>query len=325
MSTSSSKKKKKPAPNKASGFLKTLKLYFSSLTARGAKYLYLNVADDPNTMVVSNGDYELLTAYVPVTLSIHVITFKNTEFFEEFLQFMNIPKGCPYIVRIPVVLAALKNNSKEEVHALKAEDGKLHLALRDQIVEDDLDDYDDELEDDEDDESPASEFDIFADKSKYVVKTFDDAKVCGKPIDNFHARVILEETVAKMLEYRNTFGKTDCPCACKPVDRESITYFTSNYFRMEIPLSEFVTENGERYYPEDMYDFHVILIDGLDVPSIKEFMKRKDGELTLLLWSKSGGAIQHMATYEDEDVSICSMRPFLEVIPLKRKIINTPE
>jgi hypothetical protein len=309
-------KKKSPKP---ADFVKTLKVYFSSLTARGAQYLYLNVAEDPNTMVISNGDYELLTSYVPVTLSIHAVRFKDSEFYQKFLDFLGLSTSDPYVIRMPQFLKALRENDFTDLKVSYDTSRKMRLVLKDTIVL-----ADKESDDDDDDEEEEEVVDLeenpFADTSKIEVITFDSLDVCGQPMNDHHALVILENTVDRIVKLGENFGDTEIPHVTKILERDEVNYFTSNYFRVHINLTEFKDGVGNPYYSEEIAkDLYVVLVDGMDVPSMKEFAKRRSGQICLHLWVKDGGTIQHMASYHDEELSIFSMRPFTEVLPIRTK------
>lgn len=314
--TKTSSTKKKPL-----GFLKTLKLYFSSLTARGAKYLFLNVGNLENSIVITNGDYEMLTAYVPVSLTVHVVTFKDPEFYEELMKFLRFETKKPFVIRMNLFLKALKDADIDNMTVIYDDDGHMKITAADQLIsDDDILDDDSDMDDEEDDEYDPEE-NPFVDTSKWVTTTFDSLDICGQPVENFHALSVLESTIVNMLGYEVSVPKADRPYTEITIPRD-FSYFNSNYFRIYIPLTEFRMPDGEPFYSEDMWDFHIILIDGFDVPSMREFVKKRDTDVSLLLWANSGGTIQHMAKYDDAEISIRSMRPFAESLPIRKSQIR---
>lgn len=300
-------------------FLKTLKLYFSSLTARGAKYLFLNVAGLKNSFVITNGDYELLTSYVPVTLSIHIIEFKNSLFYEQFLRFLNLETTQPYVIRMNMFLKVINKGNIEDMSTIYDEKHYLKITTNDSVIEDDDDpDSEDYYTDDIDDDDTTEDC-PWVDTSKWVTVTFDSAAICGQPVENVHALTVLENTIDKILTYPNIKKTEERPYAVIEVTAP-VEYHTANYFRQKVSLQEFKTKEGLEYYPEKMHDLYVLLMDGFDVPSMKEFLKKtKKQVIELLLWANVGGTIQHMALYEDDEISIKSMRPFSEILPIRHR------
>lgn len=305
-------------------FVDTLKSYFSSLSARGAKYLFLNVANLKNTFVISNGDYEMLTAYIPVMLSFHVIQFKDTNFFTKFLEFLNLRTDKPYVIRMSQILKAIKHNKFDDLTVIYDDYNKMRLALTDSVIVVDEntaytdEDLDDEIGgDDEDEDNP------FVDNSKYETITFQSVDVCGQPIDNLYALTILEDTVLEMVKKEEQIHEQALHHSYIPVSVE-VNYFHGNCFRLKVELQQLLFPNDTPEHVRVLDNLYAVLFDGLDVPSIKEFIKKRKTttDLQLLLWCNNGKTIQHMAMYDDENISILSMRPFHQVVIPKTSTIS---
>ena len=315
---------------KSADFIASLRLYFSSLTARGAKYLYINIGDLKNTFIISNGDYSLLTSYCPVMLSIHVLEFKNTDFYDKFIDFLQLPTDKPYLIRTSQFLKALKSKKIEELCVVYDNTNKMKIVDKNSgIVFDDDDTYSSELNDthDEDDEyfgynfsSGFDEENPFKDSDIWVEETFETANICGQIVDNQFAIGILEDIVLDMKNNMTNLKEKDIPLVTIPITNP-VDYFTGNYFRLNLNFADFQYKDGTHFYTDEMLDLFLVLVDGLDLPSVKEFLKKKkDSEVLLYDWGKDGGTVQHMAKYEDDEILVYSMRPFMEFIPIKTKI-----
>lgn len=302
-------------------FVKQMKLYFSSLSARGAKYLFLNIPGFENKFILSNGDYEMITAYAPVILSFHIITFKDASFYTQFLQFMNFTLDCPYVIRISQILKALKDNKFEELDVVYDDHSKMKIILIDKVIESD-ENSEDESESGESEESeegsPASseteDEDLpFKDTSKYVVVTFASADVCGQPIDNLYAMSIMEDCLREIYQVPESVKSASVPHYFYDLDIE-IPYFHGNYFRFKLNLPELFKSltKEDLDFPANV---HMVIIDGMDVPSVKEFVKKQpEAKTRFLVWSTNEKTIRHLALYEDPVIDILSVRPFHQMV-----------
>lgn len=305
-------------------FLKELRTYFSSLSARGAKYLFLNIGTIPNSFVITNGDYEMLTGYVPILLSIHLVEFKDSEFYKTFLEFFNFNSSKPYILRIAQVMKAFKDNGAHELDVVYDQMGNMKIIVNSRVLTGD----DPSTESSDSDEDSTQEIvdleeNPFHDNSKFETITFKSVDICGQIVDNYHALAVLEDVVIDMYRKKEYLIEDKYPHYELPVPTD-IETFNSNYYRMKLDHTAFRDENGNSVLSGEYRDTFTILMDGLDVPSIKEFIKKRDNkELNLLLWCNKGGSIQHMATYNDSTISVKSSRPFSEIFPISKQGKNT--
>ncbi len=293
-------------------FVKELKIYFSSLSARGAKYLFLNVAGIPRSFVITNGDYELLTGYVPVLLGIHLVTFKESNFYESFLDFLNFKIDKPYIIRISQLTKAFKDNGAHELDVIYDQYQNMQVIVNSRILTGDDKDVEDVIDDSQTEEVVDLEENPFVDNSKFETITFKSADICGQLVDNYHALGVLEDVVIDMNDKKAFLEQENVPhYETSITPDEEIVH--SNYYRISIELDKLSISSAHT-------DVYTILIDGLDVPSLKEFVrKREQQNVTMLIWRPTSGSIQHMATYDDSQISVKSTRPFLAIFPLTKE------
>ena len=167
-------------------FEKEIKLYLSSLSARGSKYMYFNVGEKENTIVLSNGNYDLLVAYVPVTLTFHLVTFKN-DFYTRLLNILNIPKDTPYIVRVDLLLKAIRQSTIEEIHCEYDSYSNMRVYSGTILLEEKI-----ENESFNDNSNEDSEESIEED----TITTFDKADICGMVIHDLPVLVKLQEDIS---------------------------------------------------------------------------------------------------------------------------------
>ena len=71
-----------------------VRLYISSLSARNAKYLYLNILEDKYSFILSNADYAMLSSFIPHILALHLVQLKPSEY-QWFDHFKSILKMMP--------------------------------------------------------------------------------------------------------------------------------------------------------------------------------------------------------------------------------------
>lgn len=289
-------------------FSKGLKLYFSSLSGRGAKYAYFNISGHTNSIVLSNGDYELLLAYRAVTLGVHVITFHNSEFLEKLKQVCNIP-NCPYVIKTQSLLALTKIKDPSLIgieydseNNLKISTNGTTIVVQDEVVE--SIDNDDESTPDTEEESEESEV---VDTSTI---TFTGNDISGTVLSNAHALYMLEDIVNEIYKKYNNIITQQYPVYSYKLT-EKIEPYMSNYIKIKIPISTLDPSK------EQCDDIHALLIDGLDLPVQREFLK--NNQLDIFIWMNPGGHLQVMSHYEDSTLSIFSHRPFMCLYTFKPK------
>ena len=327
---------KKPRKNKKSQFEIELKRYLSSLSARGDKFIYCNIPAFPGLIIITNADFSLITKYEPVTLSMHLIyTKENTtyNFYDDFMEFFHIKDSpLPYIFRSESIMRALRNNRIEETQAVIDTEGNIKIMIGDEIVSQELVEFSNEESDEfseetvvDKEENPFEE-DEKADealKDKIIFTT----DIAGKVIDDNLILIKLENIVSSILDRKDLFEGTDVSSKILAYKQYAFNEMpdgplVSNWFKTyPIKAEDFITKDGQPAFKEKFIDCHFLYIDGLDGPSIKEFISKtpnSENFAKLFVWTVNGLTLKSIVRYEDENVVITSCRPFVELVPLRK-------
>lgn len=301
-------------------FDKQLKLILSSLSRRLNKYIYFNFTELESSIVVTNADYELLTTYAPVSLSIHLITFKDKENYNKIKSFFRIP-DVPYVVRAEIIGKALVHNTTEELKVIVDTNDNMKIVLKEneEVTFTATSDEDDEFDSDQNDSVRSSfsseENDELEDEEEYKIpETFSGKDICGTTITNTYAWKLLEESVFQLNDYSEEYFTKNKKFIINNIKPDEIDWYTSNLFRPVIIPQEILYKKVD-----EISNCYLVCIDGQDVVSVKEFMKKVKGTCNQYIWSNNGETIRCMAIYEDDIMVVKSTRPFYEIIPLTKK------
>lgn len=93
-----------------------IKTIFSSLTARRCRFVYINILDDPNILIFTNGDRVEFGKFRSIELGIHVVILKDKylEYFNKFKSSIGISNlDKPYML-IPSDYLSLSNKAKKD-------------------------------------------------------------------------------------------------------------------------------------------------------------------------------------------------------------------
>ena len=327
---------KKPRKNKKSQFEIELKRYLSSLSARGNKFVYCNIPAFPGLLVITNADFSLITKYEPVTLSMHLIHTKEDasyDFYNDFVEFFHIKNtSSPYIFRSESIMCALRNNHIEETRAITDTEGNIKIMIGDEIINQELTEFTDEDKDDfpeetiiDKEENPFDEDEKSDEALKdKIIFTTD---IAGKIIDDNLILMKLENIVSLTLDRKNIFEDIDIYSKILAYKQYSFNEMPegpliSNWFKTyPIKADDFITKDGQPAFKEKFIDCHFLYIDGLDGPSIKEFINKtpnSENFAKLFVWTDNGLTLKSIIRYEDENVVITSCRPFVELVPLRK-------
>lgn len=327
---------KKPRKNKKSQFEIELKRYLSSLSARGNKFVYCNIPAFPGLLVITNADFSLITKYEPVTLSMHLIHTKEDasyDFYNDFVEFFHIKNtSSPYIFRSESIMRALRNNRIEETRAITDTEGNIKIMIGDEIINQELTEFTDEDKDDfpeetiiDKEENPFDEDEKSDEALKdKIIFTTD---IAGKIIDDNLILMKLENIVSLTLDRKNIFEDIDIYSKILAYKQYSFNEMPegpliSNWFKTyPIKADDFITKDGQPAFKEKFIDCHFLYIDGLDGPSIKEFINKtpnSENFAKLFVWTDNGLTLKSIIRYEDENVVITSCRPFVELVPLRK-------
>lgn len=93
-----------------------IKSIFSSLTARRCRFVYINILDNPNILIFTNGDRAEFGKFRSIELGIHVVVLKDmySEYFDKFKSTLGISSlSKPYML-IPSDYLSLSNKAKKD-------------------------------------------------------------------------------------------------------------------------------------------------------------------------------------------------------------------
>lgn len=329
--------KKKLSKNKKSQFEIELKRYLSSLSARGDKFIYCNIPAFPGLLVITNADFSLITKYEPVALSMHLIYTKEDaayDFYTDFLEFFNIKNSSsPYIFRCESIMRALRNNHIEEMQVITDIEGNIKIMIGDQIIKQELVEFTDEDQDEFSEESTLTdkEENPFEEDEKSDESLKDrivfTADIAGKVIDDSLILMKFENIVSSILEKKDLFETKDTNSKIIAYKQYAFNEMPegpliSNWFKTyPIRSNDFITKEGQLAFKEQFVNCHFLYIDGLDGPSIKEFINKtpnSENYAKLFVWTDNGLTLKSIIQYEDENVVITSCRPFIELVPIRK-------
>ena len=300
-------------------FLKYLKLYLSSFSRRNAKYLYLNlIPDKPKTVVFSNGDYELLTTYTPNNLFFHIAEFKDSTFSNMFFSFLSLDSDKPYIVNIQGLLKLTKIKNLENFSIIYDDHKNMKLLINNTLTTLELnstinptDESSEEESSDEDtitrETADLSELMFVDDAPVLKFVTFLKEDIIGQEVNNFYALAIIDKLLSDFFE---SINNDDITTTINLIDRQLDTFYS--HF-IKISLTDVLNLNK---------NLSAIIIDGVDIPSAKECIKKIKDEpvsVNMLLKVSQNEIVTHMVKYEDENVVMYCYRPYTYVTIIKTK------
>lgn len=319
--------KKKSVP--ITDFQKQCRSYFSSLSARGCKYVYLNIPGHENELVVTNADPDLFITYTSLAMiSIHCIQ-PHDDFLVMFRDLFNLNQisNHSYIIKTEFITKAFKDFRIESVLAqidpitknLYILGGGKQLTIS--IERDD---------DDDDYSSEPSQSTMTIDELDKVMQ--DDGWDCEIKRSLFTATniagtllkdpfVINELAVVldqMAIDYKNCTEMPEGHYAQK-FDQTLLTKqekFHSNWYRsQEFSGDQFGLPEERKYQNQKL-----LLVDGLDLPSVREFIQKKYvkeqfvGDFSLYIYKSNGDTVKCLACYHAPEVSITSTRPYMETV-----------
>ena len=299
-------------------FQEQIKLLLGYTSNRLNKYIYFNFKGLDNTLVVTNGNYELIASCSPVTLSIHVLQFKNIDLFNKIKEFFKVPNNIPYVVRTELLLKALVQSAIDQLsvkqdinHTSKLceKDNEEAIFTIEENSTDTEEDNEEEITTDEENDDISLEDEL----EEILLDSFPNKDIFGAVVNDVYAWTILEHEVLKVINEYTTefFTKDNTICNIDEINLDTITWYNGNHYR---PI-----RIDSKFFNGNIQDVYLVCLDGQDTISIKGFLKKVDGICKLYTWIKNNKTVKCMAVYEDNSVIIKSIRPFYEIIPLRKK------
>lgn len=293
-----------------------LKILFGFTSGRLNKYLYFNVPGVENSIVATNGNYDLITACSPVTLSLHLIEFKDIELYQKIKNYFKVPNDKPYVVRMELILKAFVNHLVNDLAIQSDMNNTTKIATKDNntivITEEVVAEENDSTEEVEE---LSIEEEIEEMLDTISLDSFPNNDIFGAVVNHVYAWSILVEEINKLKEYtENYFITNNLKYIKQELNCESIKWYSSLQYR---PFK--VDKDFFDYESKEMDDCYILCLDGQDAVSTKGFIKKVDGLCTQYAWSHNNKTVKCMAIYEDSTVVIKSIRPFYEIIPIIKR------
>lgn len=296
-------------------FEEQLKILFGFTSGRLNKYLYFNIPHLENTVVSTNGNYELIASCSPVTLSIHLITFKDIELFNKIKEFFNVPDDKPYVVRMELVLKAFVDHLASDLVVQNDINHTTKITTKDNDVTFVIEEVEEGEDIPEDTEDVSIEEELEELLDTITLDSFPNKDILGAVVNNIYSWCILTEEVYNLNDYcEDYFTSHGFKYIKQQLDYDTTEWYTPLQYR-----SFKVDKDFFEYADRELIDSYVLCLDGQDAVSIKGFIKKVDGICTQYAWSHNKKTIKCMAIYEDSSVVIKSIRPFYEIIPIIKK------
>lgn len=318
--------------NSISNFQKECNRFFSRLTGRLGKYIYLNLPGYKECVVVSNADFEELMTYRSAMNSIHLIRPKTT-FATQLKTFLKLDPSFSYVVRSNAITKCCNTYAIENAEVIRdGATGDFKILGADQVFvlandSVDVDMYTEESSDIK--KISASTLadtgdisDLFDTWDYDGLQTFsdDEIAIAGRKITEF--KVIDSLLAALDIITQHTANNFENCCIHTSVDYAHIdtkTRVSSVWFRTPLLDLNTLCNSTEKYR-----EMCICVYDGLDCPFTKEFTKTAVGQfsMTLHVYSEYPKVVQTMTVYEDDSCTIISARPYADSVVI-RKISET--
>lgn len=274
-------------------FLSNFKYYLVNSTARGAMYAYFNVA--PKTVVLINSttpatketrvEGDRLMNHAVSDLGVHVVNILHDTFWNDLYTFLHLSEtqGIATIL-LGKLFTFFRKNEDLNVNEIVIHNNIIYCRNKNskkQLTEDDIVG------------GIESNFHI----ARQVVKWYETITHLG--------------TEEHLKEYPHISG-------IYPTD----FVFNSKLYNFPVDFYKFFNDDGSPVF-KDVHQFaNMMAIDGLTSVSIKSFLKKAptNGRLVYYQWVINHYAVQMLAMYSDDQVTIKSYRPNVVIIPLPSSI-----
>jgi len=279
---STDKRKKLELNKEIKAFVNFIKMYFSSYSARRSPYVFFNIVEDPNVLIMSNTDGSLFTQANSGELGFHVVEFKEPlqgylSQLKETLLLDNT--NCPYVVNISQYLSVLNKYKKEGVDVWALENGSIVANV--------------------------------AGDTKHT-----DKDIFASPIKNFN----VVGSIKYWYEYATKLRLAIMSYPNIDMDLDPDVAMEKAYIKAELDITEFKNADGVLVFPNHKPTMTPLLFDGVSTPSLKEFIRKKKEDeqykYTLNTWVERDEYFRLMTQYEDEYIYAISMKPNVCYYPL---------
>ena len=307
-------------------FLPLTKLLLSSLSARACRYMYLNIPNYEDCIVLSNCSQDLISEYKPEFCSIYLISIPE-EYLKELKVFLSVgDKDDEILVFKSFFITNIlshyklgevkfvydnktgfiqcKNTSNDELIAVKA--GKKEKE----------EDEDDEDKEDEDNDSKM-------DTDIYKLGPLDLETVAGLIMNIPYVVECLHEMLDSIVTTIENITDDNIPSEeLTYIEEPKIDYTHANWYKRFIEKG-FNTQKIEEVNGKSRF---MLLVDGLDNPSIKEFVRKLFGKKPLFknvifkqfVYPEGDGILKSIALTEVDDIEIITSRPYSKTILINK-------
>lgn len=318
--------------NPITKFQKQCQTYFSSVSARACKYLYLNLPGYEDCLVISNADPDMLMTYTSLPMvSIHCIKPKDDflKTFKELFSLEAIQDQC-YLIRTEFITKAFKDSRIETVLTqIDPLTKNLYILGGGQEITiqfNNEDDDDDEPGEDDTGKSLSELETLMVDDgwdSEIKRAMFTASNIAGLP---FKDPFIINELCSALEDLLDDIKKVESQ-SLKTISFDQIflleneKYYSNWYLSPMFNGIDLKTDVSKAEYKPQ----RLLLVDGLDMPCAREFLKKqvlKDefiGTFRFYIYNATGDTVKCLACYDAPDVTIFSTRPYLETVMVSKK------
>lgn len=290
--------KKKRKKKIVDPFIQTVKSLFSSLSARTAKYAVFNLTDKySNCIITMSGRAkmtfeEYLLQYEPGDLGINIIYCKNDqlELLKNKFCITNIDK--PILMNLEIIRKAINTALKDKEAtiiplniAYNNENSSVYMKYKTGINE----------------KTNEEQFTIT--RCAFEYKDWRTICIIKKLVDKIHEIYENKNSVHIFENYESLIEKNDQNIIVYPID-----------------TSLYKNDNGEKIfdYIKDGHKTNLIYIQGKDIISLKEYVKKLKKEYTIELASMvydQNNSIVYMSYFEDDEIKVLCSRPKTNAFP----------
>lgn len=262
-------------------FIEWVKRYFSSLTARRCPFIYFNVFENKNVVLLTNTEGKLFNVFSAGELSFHIIEFKqNLDYLNRLKELLLVGENSIELRKIPTWLSWVNKCGLEPVVVF-------HCAVKNVFVISHID---------------------FADRE------YKPKQIIGIKYDEY----IMASILIKWATYFSKIEKEFTTYIEVPVDKtpkmENILLFEP------IDLSEFIRD-GEHIYknckPLNIISFDGFSTPSLKEFINKT---KTEYTYIRRLWLESVNCLRTMTYFEDDLVKIRSSRPNMGWYPIQKEL-----
>ena len=323
---------KKPTESKKpstpiSDFQKKCRLFFSSLSARGCTFLYVNLPGRKSEFVLSNANPDtLMTMSMTPMVAIHHIC-PSEEFLTDFRNYFLDGVEDPYLIRTEFITKSFKDFRVETVRSSIDENtGELRIVGGGRLTVLDTNDADSGEADDEETESDwdfKDELEKLLDDDGHDTEVkravFSGKAVAGVRLTDPFVIDVLESMIINLVEdYRECVAK-ESTGGVVVFNHESLINQVkthANWYRSLVFNGKDLDVDHDAEYANQ----RMLLIDGLDIPCLTEFLKKMYqkgnfvGNFKMYIYAFSGNNARQLSSYEAEGISILSTRPYMSTL-----------